>query len=98
MGRQSDPVPPGRWPMAERFPIGPLMAVVAGRGGPRVSLADVAWSVGVSDRTVRRWKRGGLSRWSADRAATALALHPAEVWDGWWECGDHPTGLDVAVG
>ena len=96
--RQSDLVFLGRWPMAERFSIEPLAAVVAGRTGSASSTAMIAQAVGVSGRTVQRWKRAGLSCWVADRAATELALHPSEVWDGWWECDDHPIGQDVAVG
>jgi hypothetical protein len=44
----------------------------------------LAAAVGVSRRTIIRWRKDGLTVWAADRAAAALAVHPYEIWDGWF--------------
>jgi hypothetical protein len=49
-------------------------------------VSDVAEAVGVSSKTVQRWKVDGLSWSVADRAAVAVGAHPATVWgDEWWD-------------
>lgn len=45
----------------------------------------LAEQLGVSIRCVARWKVAGLTVKTADRAATALGLHPCHIWgDAWW--------------
>lgn len=70
-----------------RYPIEPLVEIVAGRVGPGPSAEAVAQRVGVTERTVLRWRHNGLTRNAADHAATALYLHPVNIWDEW----DAPT-------
>lgn len=53
------------------------------------ALTVLAELLGISQRTVMRWKRDGVPVCQADRAACALGRNPLEVWgDGWW----NPTG------
>lgn len=49
----------------------------------RATLTGVAELVGVSARTVHRWKRDGLSARQADRLAVALGFHPLHLWPEW---------------
>lgn len=45
----------------------------------------IAALLGCHRRQVERWKASGtLTTLWADRAAVALGLHPALVWDGWY--------------
>ncbi len=62
-----------------RFSIADLEAHL----GPE-STAMIARSLGVSTRTVWRWRSTGLTELQADRAAIAAGLHPGTVWDTWW--------------
>lgn len=51
-------------------------------------LSDVALAemVGVTRRTVQRWKHSGLHPEMAERAAESLGEHPALIWGGaWWD-------------
>jgi len=49
------------------------------------STAAIADQLGVSSRTVERWKSAGDMPWlMADRLATALGHHPAELWCEEW--------------
>ncbi len=51
--------------------------------GP-ASTATIAMRLGVSARTVWRWRASGLTELQADRVAVAAGLHPGSVWDTWW--------------
>ena len=62
-----------------RFSIADLEAHL----GP-ASTATIARSLGVTTRTVWRWRSAGLTELQADRAAIAAGLHPGTVWDTWW--------------
>lgn len=83
-----------------RFDIGPLMRLAAARAelpphdgiGTCVlcphcySWVDLATDVGMTDRAVRDWVRGGgVPAKSADRAATALGLHPLHLWPDFYD-------------
>jgi len=46
--------------------------------------ASIGRSLGVTARTVWRWRSTGLTELQADRAAIAAGLHPGTVWDTWW--------------
>lgn len=51
--------------------------------------AQLAPRIGVSERTVARWRAaGGLSVGQADRAAVAAGTHPAVIWSCWGEVED----------
>ena len=53
---------------------------------PELSDGDIASVLGVTRRTIVRWKIIGLDCWTADKAAVRLGLHPCEVWgDAWWD-------------
>lgn len=46
--------------------------------------AQLASAIGVTRRTIVRWRaRGGLDPYQADRAAIAAHLHPLHVWPNW---------------
>ncbi len=49
---------------------------------PGDSDVDKARELGVSYRTVMRWRHNGhrLNPWAADRLAVTIGRHPAEVW------------------
>ena len=63
-----------------RFPLADLEAHL-GQG----STTTVAQRLGVTTRTVWRWRSAGLTELQADRAAIAAGLHPGTVWDTWWD-------------
>jgi hypothetical protein len=45
-----------------------------------------ARQLGVSSRTIVRWRGGQRMRiTTADRAAVALGYHPAQLWPEWWD-------------
>ena len=84
---------------ARRFPIAPLEALIADRpvcttlahrGENSVehvwwTAADTAAVLGVTRRTIYRWRVNGVDVWAADRAACAAGLHPACVWADWFD-------------
>lgn len=53
-------------------------------GLPRTN-ALLAERIGVTRRTIARWRGQGLSIIQADRVATALHRHPMELWPTWLE-------------
>ena len=62
-----------------RFPFRDLEARL-GDGATQV----IADRLGVSTRTVWRWRTSGLTTEQADRAAVAAGWHPGTIWDTWW--------------
>ena len=38
----------------------------------------------VHEKQIYRWRSGGIPRYTADRLACHLNLHPAIVWPDWW--------------
>jgi hypothetical protein len=66
---------------AGRLDASPVLAWLAGS-----SDHVIAERVGVAATAVARWRRGAHLRvWTADRVATRLDLHPANLWgDDWW--------------
>lgn len=87
-----------------RLPVTPLMEQAARRvricneqviGGPtdRPSLVRIADYLGTSSETLHRCLRDGVTYRLGDRFATALGLHPAELWGDLWWAG---TALDPA--
>ncbi len=65
---------------AEAFPLGPLEAAA---GHP--SAAALARQLGVTRRTVNRWRSAGrVPARQADTAAVRLGHHPAEIWPTEW--------------
>lgn len=57
-----------------RYPFAPVEAFIAGTDG------DAARELGVSIRTIQRWKNGDLDRDRAEQVADALRVHPYELW------------------
>jgi plasmid maintenance system antidote protein VapI len=76
--------------MRRMLPVEPLLEHIDG-----LDALSAAHQLGVSDKTVTRWRTGqrkGLTIGNADRYACALGLHPGLVWgDAWW---DYPTRYD----
>lgn len=60
------------------------------------SIERVAVELGTTGRTLHRCAKDGLSPALADQCATALGLHPANIWPAWYEVAeDHAvTGRD----
>ena len=74
-----------------RFPLAPLLDVAGIRGsrtvrGHLTELTRLAVVLGVSRKSVNRWKQEGVPEPSADAAAVHLGLHPFDVWGNhWWD-------------
>lgn len=52
----------------------------------------LAEHVGVTPRTLHRWREGGgVPLRAADRAATRLGYHPVDIWADWFEFDTAPT-------
>jgi len=73
-----------------RFPFDPAERLASVEVRSRSTRSDsvgitpaVAELLGVTDRTVWRWRQTGLMRSTADEVATRLGLHPLEVWPDW---------------
>ena len=66
-----------------RWPLGPLVELVAARGNAE----SVAAALGHSPERVRLAAEFGLSDQRADHWATRLGLHPAQVWPDWIDAG-----------
>lgn len=61
----------------------PFVALAEIAGNP--SAAVLAQQLGVTRRTVHRWRRTGvIPAHQVDRAAVALGHHPAEIWPTEW--------------
>lgn len=62
-----------------RYPFAAIAPLVAD-----MTAAEVADAAHVTTRTVVRWRGGAtIEETHADRLATALHRHPAEIWDDW---------------
>ena len=48
------------------------------------STTDLAELIGVSPRTIIRWRHSGVPDHQADRAAIRVGLHPANIWPAHW--------------
>jgi lambda repressor-like predicted transcriptional regulator len=66
--------------MSRRYPIEPLLAVLEARGMTRTAAGD---SVGLHGSNLFAALERGLLVKAADRCATRVGLHPAEVWPSW---------------
>lgn len=63
------------------FDFASLESAILGSTLPgTVAIAD---ALGVTKRTVNRYRKSGLSRQKADALACRAGLHPACVWPGW---------------
>lgn len=58
-----------------RYPFGPIDDFLGGSVGSQSEI------LGVTPRTILRWKRDGLRRDRAERLADLLHQHPWELWD-----------------
>jgi len=91
------PVPPSRKPSSAvpRLPIDPLASLIAAHGGLRAcgvrqhpgdSLDRIRWVARLQRAYLRARCRGWIGLYLADELATALWLHPSEVWGtAWWD-------------
>lgn len=74
---------PATWPRptpaGPRFPLAPLLEA-AGTD----ALTTLAARCDVGRRQLNNWQRHGLGVDTADRAATAVGLHPSTIWPDWW--------------
>lgn len=69
-----------------------------GNGHPGAGLAGLANYLGVSARTLRRWRHIGLNYDQADHYANLLGKHPAWIWgDDWYDDTDTDLGGDAAT-
>lgn len=74
-----------------RFPFEPLAGICLLRwrepNEPNAHnrVGKISSVLGISRDVVRRWDREGLTPHAADRAATALGLHPLEIWPDFHE-------------
>lgn len=49
-------------------------------------LSLIAATLGVTPRSVRRWRQSGsIILWRAERAADRLGLHPVDIWPDYYE-------------
>lgn len=76
-------------------PLAPLEAIAraaANHSDEEWGPATFAQLVGVSDRTITRWRKSGRILWHvADEAACALGMHPLNIW------GDDWLALDAGI-
>lgn len=65
-----------------RLPYAPLERLLARRQPTHLppTIDDQAEDLGVTDRTIFRYRRHGLTIRQADHAAIAIGVHPAAVW------------------
>jgi hypothetical protein len=80
----------GFTPAPRLFPLAPLLEAT-GR-----SQTDIQHQARLSGRRMAEIAVEGLTTLEADKAAVRCGLHPAEVWDAWYElavlpdsCGTH---------
>lgn len=76
--------------LERRYPLEPLLALLPPDVGDspehdRSAVRMLAEAIGVAPRSVQRWQQGGIPEDSADRAACALGLHMALIWDTYRE-------------
>lgn len=72
---------------AHRWPAAPLIAHAVNETRRHhddgATICDLAHRLGVTRRTVQRWRTTGLTDVSADHAAVRLGAHPLEIWPDW---------------
>lgn len=66
----------------ERYPLDRLLV-----RAPGSTARQIAEGAGFTKRSAVRWATAGLTDIVADRVATSLGLHPAEVWGDAWLAG-----------
>lgn len=67
-------------PASHRFPLAPLRDAYERQG--RLP-GQIHAALGITKRTLYKWRERGLSDRQADHAAVALGLHPSNVWHDW---------------
>lgn len=61
-----------------RYDPAPLLALFD-------DLTAASERLGVTPRSLMRWRDTGLPYWKADRMAYAAGFHPSELWPTWWD-------------
>jgi Homeodomain-like domain len=57
------------------LPAAPLLDRLSG------TVSEIAEALGVTDRTIQRWRATGIDPYLADEIAIKhLGMHPAEIW------------------
>ena len=70
-----------------RYPLAPLLAALGiVVGSPRWA-SRAATRIGVHQRQIHRWMACGIAWPQADHIAIHLDMHPANLWDDWFD--DH---------
>jgi transcription elongation factor Elf1 len=83
---------------SRRFDFDTLAAWIKARNitdnehtGANADVSYMAKRLGIDRVTVYYYRRNGLSCTTADRLATHLNVHPAQVWPTWWDSTDMGT-------
>ena len=70
--------------MSARLSFEPIDAHMDARW-PDLSVDERADLIGVTGRSVHRWRAAGITEVNADRVAVALGLHPRMLWGPSWD-------------
>lgn len=73
--------------MGPRYSFAPIDRLYppasVGAASQRPDYVPITRLLGVEHNTLNRWRRNGLTTMKADKIATALGFHPAELWPSW---------------
>lgn len=68
-----------------KLPFEPLRVMFA----EGTSDTQIAQAVEKHHGVIQRWKRKGLSIYTADKIACHIGVHPSHIWgEEWWTAGD----------
>lgn len=67
------------------FPWRQLEYEIGRRRGKEMTNYELMNMLGISARSLRRFRNSGITRTQADRYAVRAGIHPANVWGSlWW--------------
>jgi len=84
--------PPESPPIVTRYPLAPLLSVLgiepapsgSSKNDPTLYTSVIAERLGVTTRTIWRWKADGIPALQCDRLACHIAnMHPLNIWPDW---------------